>query len=426
MDQLLKKYGASRSTMALAMSRQGILPDQLKPMSPSTFHNNVDPKIKMHEEARIKVHNAQRDVLLAELEMELKLLQPAIKKHGESHIELVLIPYKSVTGAKLVTSMTELPHLKTKINAEAVNVPESVEVPKWLDQDGDGIISKEEYQVLERENARAAKLAKQNQKNIDAILKRVALRGKQELDASKASEDLKRRKQRVAAAHNADRVRIIELAQNRLKKQMENQKLQEEQQQLFQKTHTLEMQQFKKKEQQRQQNLAQKNYEKQQRKKTTKMANEAKVKQETEKKTKRMEKMLLKRKEKDKQRNMQKLLEAQELAVLANERQKIRDERLLWAKQMHLDKALKLKQEEERKEKIIREAKETIAKDEKRKLYEKSREMKVKDQFAGTKYLNRSDSSFHSSLLSLLSFALLFLCYSLSVSLLSPLSVVTL
>jgi hypothetical protein len=149
MDQLLKKYGASRSTMALAMSRQGILPDQLKPMSPSTFHNNVDPKIKMHEEARIKVHNAQRDVLLAELEMELKLLQPAIKKHGESHIELVLIPYKSVTGAKLVTSMTELPHLKTKINAEAVNVPESVEVPKWLDQDGDGIISKEEYQVLE-------------------------------------------------------------------------------------------------------------------------------------------------------------------------------------------------------------------------------------------------------------------------------------
>ena len=375
MDQLMKKHDASRSTIALAMSRQGILPDQLKLMSPS---NNVDPKIKMHEEATIKVHNAQRDVLLAELEMELKLLLPAIKKHGESHIELLLIPYKSVTDAQLSTSMTELPHMKAKINAEAVNVPESVEVPKWLDQDGDGIISKEEYQVLERENARAAKLAKQNQKNIDAILKRVALRDKQELDAAKASKDLKRRKQRVAAAHRADRVRIIDLAQQRLKKQMENQKLQEEQQQLLAQTHAEAMQQLKKKEQQRQQNLARQNYQKQQRKKEKKTANEAKIKHVNKEKRKRMEQMLLKRKERDKQRTIKKLCEAKELAVLANERQKKRDERLMRAKQMHLDKMFKVKEEERRKEKILREAKATIAKDEKRKLYELSRYLNMK------------------------------------------------
>ena len=238
MDRLLTKY--SQSIIDLACARQGILKEQLIPLPPS-LQKIKDPALKMEAAIKERVHNAAIYDLIHEVELELQLLQPTIEVRGPDRINLIVLPYKSVTDAKLVHSMTELPQVKVKAAEEAAAIPETLEVPRWLDQDGDGIISKSEYQVLEKEIARAKKFEILNQKNINVIIRLAREREEKEQKALRATEELIQRKKNVQASNKASRNRIVEKAQAKIKKQTLNKKLHQEQHLLYQKRHAKEM-----------------------------------------------------------------------------------------------------------------------------------------------------------------------------------------
>eukprot|EP00946_MAST-07B_sp_MAST-7B-sp1_P000939 g939.t1 len=152
-------------------------------------------------------YDDNRRKLLAVLEEECLLIQPAVdmisastspkaeagtsKSTSEStndvDLDLSLRPHQSVGDANLVgqndrfsrmaagSVPTSLVVGKCDINTVDEDdsdfvVPEGIEIPDWIDKDGDGKISREEFEVFEKEMRRAAKIKVKNDKEIAALL----------------------------------------------------------------------------------------------------------------------------------------------------------------------------------------------------------------------------------------------------------------
>ena len=375
MDALIKKY--SKPVVDMGMHRQGILAEQLNPYEhPKQI---LSPEKKLQYDLYAEVHNSNRIELLSILKSELKLLAPIVEKMGEDRAILSLVPHKSVSEAKTVKKLRKLPVKVKSKNVEAddsFQVPESVDIPSWLDQDGDGIISREEYQVLEREMVRSEKVEKQNRKNINAIITRETLREEKERNARQAESQLVERVKLQREGNKNDAEMAAKRKQARIDKQLQNQKAMVEELNVFKQKYQEMTKKSEAKEKERKLILQEKKNKK---RKITKEKKE-KLKQQVEAanvaRKNKFDKVIKQRKIKEMSRKSKKHKEAEELAVLANARKILRKQKLVVSETMRINK------QKEKKEKV--EAK-VIASNERNKLIEQEEIHRIQELSRDTK-----------------------------------------
>ena len=379
MEKLVNKY--SLETVQLACARQGILPNQLAPYPPRPTNLPTSPERKIIYDVEAQVHNDNISMLHKLLLCELKLLHPVVKKYGDDEVKMLLIPHKSVSEAKKVQerSFKQLPQAKAKVVVpDDFEVPETVVVPEWLDADGDGIISYEEYQVLEREMARANKLSEKNRKNIQAIVSRELLREEKEKAAMSNEAGLEERKKLVKKNVTLAREKASKRAQERIAMKEKAQKLMADEQLEFKKRYAEQQQKAKLKEKERQRLLMEKKKMKILQLKEKKERLQTQVEAANQARANSFEKALHQRQLQETARKRRKLEEEQQLKQLAIQRQMKRKEKL---KKTQVAKKIKLKKAEDKVNKKLMESNERkkgLEDEEEKRIHELSRDTKRK------------------------------------------------
>eukprot|EP00946_MAST-07B_sp_MAST-7B-sp1_P003017 g3017.t1 len=203
-----------KPVVELACRRQGLdresqlveRPDINTFMPPKTQGQSPAAR-RVIAEVNAESYNETRRKLLAVLEEECLLIQPAIhlispssspkaeadadnsasESANKMDLDLSLRPHQSVGDADLVGQNDRFSRMaagsvpnslivgnrdnntEDKEDSDFV-VPEGIEIPDWIDKDGDGKISREEFAVFEKEMRRAAKIKAKNDKEIAALL----------------------------------------------------------------------------------------------------------------------------------------------------------------------------------------------------------------------------------------------------------------
>jgi len=325
MDQLIADY--DKASVSLAMARHGLISSQLDPYPPC---DTTSPSKIANYHVISEVHNQHRKQFMTLLITELKLLQQCDEK-----TRMLLIPYKSVADAAAVTSYKQLPQVRgNKVIEEDFQVPESVgEIPGWIDADGDGVITRKEYGVLEREMKRSQKLEEKNRKEIHAILTRERLQEKKEQQARNAERQLQIRKKLVAQDQNENRVRLVKMAKERVKKMYQNQKEQRVKEENFKKKYAQDALLFKEKERVQKLFMLSQKQEQERIKKEHHEKLKKSVETSRKVKTEKLEKVIRENQRKQEEKVLKRLKREEDFQKVKEERQRQRDAKLQCSKE---------------------------------------------------------------------------------------------
>ena len=282
LQEIEEKY--SEKVVNLACRRQGIdkqaqleeghdVRSFLPP--PSARASTMEVRMVIAEVNK-EMYDQTKSELLTILERECALIAPVVKglsspegslqmasKNQSVDLDMSLRPHQSVGDANLVgqtdlvnrltagTSPTALAMRVQKSRLEEEEekekedfvVPEGIDIPDWLDRDGDGKISRDEFAVLEKEMQRAAKLKAKSDKEIAALLSQESERQALNERVNRAELALRERKRliqkeqkeknRALVEHtNQMRERMLQMEKDRKKsdkemkiKHMEKQRL---------------------------------------------------------------------------------------------------------------------------------------------------------------------------------------------------------